>query len=394
MRRWWVLLLAAISLQLVQGQVVINEFVAASSDRLLQREPDAYPRVGNTTPWHSPDYDDSRWSTGPGPFGFGSSSGVTIATGLSSQMQNRAASLYLRKTFTVTPTQAASGNSLELVTRYNDGFIAFLNGVEVARRNMGNPGMFAFHDQTAFNTNVNNPGLETISLGAANTRLVAGENLLCLQAHNQSLVGAAGGNFLVQADLRISAGDTLVSHAAPWKYLPGFAEPSGGVLDYGLLNGFIEGNKTVAWAALEFNDSTWPIGPGPVGIEGANPPDYILGVNLYSQAYNITPSIYTRRVFSTTPGEAVSAASLRLTIDYDDGLIIYLNGREVLRRNVGTPGTPTPHNVTASSLHNANGDNGGSVSGQEEVILLGSPQDLLFSGDNVLAVPSATHSWN
>ncbi|MCW5553654.1 MAG: chitobiase/beta-hexosaminidase C-terminal domain-containing protein [Verrucomicrobiae bacterium] len=386
MRRWWVLLLAAISLQLARGQVVINEFVAASSDRLLQREPDAYPRVGNATPWQSPDYDDSHWSTGSGPFGFGSFSGVTIATGLSSQMQNRAASLYLRKTVIVTPTQAASGNSLELVIRYNDGFIAFLNGVEVARRNMGNPGMFAFHDQTAFNTNVNNPGLETINLGAANTRLVAGENVLCLQAHNQSLVGAAGGNFLVQADLRISAGDTLVSHAAPWKYLPGLAEPSGGVLDYGLLNGFIEGNKTVAWAALEFNDSTWPIGPGPVGIEGANPPDYILGVNLYSQAYNITPSIYTRRVFSITPGEAVSAASLRLTIDYDDGLIIYLNGREVLRRNVGTPGTPTPHNVTASSLHNANGDNGGSVSGQEEVILLGSPKDLLFSGDNVLAV--------
>ncbi|MBE0541633.1 MAG: chitobiase/beta-hexosaminidase C-terminal domain-containing protein [Verrucomicrobia bacterium] len=386
MRRLWVLLLAAISLQLVQGQVVINEFVAAASDRLLQREPGTYPRVGNTTPWQASDFDDSHWRTGPGPFGFGTFSGVTIATGLSSQMQNRAASLYLRQTFNVTATQAASGASLELLSRYNDGFIAFINGVEVARRNMGNPGMFAFHDQTAFNTNVNNPSLETISLGAANTRLVAGENVLCIQAYNQSLVGAAGANFLIMADLRIAGGDTLVNHAAPWKYFPGLAEPSGGVLDYGLLNVFLEGNQTVAWAALEFNDSPWPIAPGPVGIEGANPPDYILGVNLYSQTYNITPSIYTRRVFSITPAEAASESPLRLTIDYDDGLIVYLNGKEVVRRNVGTPGTPTPHNVNASSSHSANGDNRGAATGQEEVIFLAAPKELLLNGDNVLAV--------
>lgn len=386
MRRLWVLLLAAISLQLVQGQVVINEFVAASSDRLLQREPGKYPRVGTTTPWQASDFDDSHWNTGPGPFGFGAFSGVTIATGLSGWMQNRAASLYLRQTFNVTVTQAASGASLELVARYNDGFIAFINGVEVARRNMGNPGMFAFHDQTAFNTNLNNPSLETINLGGANTRLVTGENVLCIQAHNQSLIGAAGANFLIQADLRISDGDTLVSHAAPWKYVPGLAEPSGGVLDYGLLSGFLDGNQTVTWAALEFNDSAWPIAPGPVGIEGANPPDYILGVNLYSQAYNITPSIYTRRVFPITAAEADSESSLRLTIDYDDGLIVYLNGKEVGRRNVGTPGVPTPHNVNASSSHGANGDNRGAVTGQEEVIFLAAPKVLLRSGDNVLAV--------
>lgn len=379
-------LLAGTGLQPVQGQVVINEFVAAGSDRLLQRAPGMYPRVGNTTPWQTLAYDDSRWSSGPGPFGFGSFSGVTIATGLSGQMQNRAASLYLRQTFNVTPQQAASGANLELLTRYNDGFIAFINGVEVARRNMGNPGMFAFHDQTAFNTNVNNPGVEILNLGAASTRLIAGENVLCIQAHNQSLVGAAGANFLILADLRISGGDTLVNHAAPWKYFPGLVEPSGGVLDYGLLTVFLQGGGAIAWAALAFNDSAWNVAPGPVGIEGANPPDYILGVNLYSQTYNITPSIYTRRVFSITPTEATSASPLRLTIDYDDGLIVYLNGKEVVRRNVGTPGTPTPHTATAASNHNANGDNGGAVSGQQEIILLGAPQDLLAAGDNVLAV--------
>jgi hypothetical protein len=117
-----------VGLQLSEGQVVINEFVATSSDRLLQRAPGTYPRVGNTAPWQAAAYDDSLWSTGAGPFGFGAFTGVTIATATSAQMQNRAASLYLRKTFTVTPTQAASGATLQLLTRYNDGFIAFING--------------------------------------------------------------------------------------------------------------------------------------------------------------------------------------------------------------------------------------------------------------------------
>lgn len=381
----WIALFGVVAAQ-VLGQVIINELSAVSSDRLLQREAGAYPRVGITTPWQSPAYGDSLWRTGAGPFGFGTFSGVTIATDVSGPLQNRGASLYLRKRFNVTPAQAASTTTLQLVTRYNDGFVAFINGVEVARRHLGNPGMFAFHDQLAFNTNAAQASAETISLGAANTRLVPGENVLCIQVHNHSLVGAPGANLLSQATLRLATGTVFVNPADSWRYFPGLVEPSGGVLDYGLFYGFLESGSTVAWAALGFNDSTWPVGPGPVGIEGANPPDYILGVNLYAQAYNVTPSIYTRRVFQISPAEAASTAPLRLELDYDDGVIIYLNGREVARRNVGTPGVPTPHNALASSLHNANGDNRGAVTGQEEIIFLAPPLDLLRAGDNVLAV--------
>jgi autotransporter-associated beta strand protein len=379
-------LFLSLGLQMVQGQVLINEFVAASSDRMLQREPGTHPRVGNTMPWQYPAYDDARWPSGPGPFGFGTFSGVTLATDLSATMKNRAASLYLRKTFTVTSDQAASGATLQLVTRYNDGFIAFLNGVEIARRNLGNPGMFAFHDQTAFNTNLNNPAPETISLGAANTRLVPGDNLLCIQAHNQALTGTAAGNFLILADLQIAGVAQLVSNQSVWKYLPGLAEPSGGVLDYGLFNAFLQDSAAVAWAARTFNDASWLVGPGLIGIEGADPPDYALGVNLYAEVNNITPSIYTRWVFAITPTEALSENALRLTLDYDDGVIVYLNGKEVARRNVGTPGIPTLHTAVAASNHDANGDNGGVTTGRTEVILIGSPKALLVSGDNVLAV--------
>lgn len=370
--------------QFLGAQVIINEFVAANSDRLLQRETGTYPRPGVTTPWQFTGYDDSLWSSGPGPFGFGTPG--TIATDLSAQMRNRVPSLYLRKTFDVTVAQAASDATLQLLTRFNDGFIAYLNGVEVARRNLGNPGMFVFHDQTTFSIKTSNPSLEIISLGAANTRLVAGENLLCIQAHNHELVGDTAANFIIQADLQISGVATLVTNNSTWKYFPGVAEPSGGVLDYGLCHQFLQEGAAVPWATRGFNDATWLVGPGPVGIEGTMSNDYSLGVNLYAQTYNVTPTIYIRRVFTITPTEALSEQPLRLTIDYDDGLIVYLNGKEVARRNVGVPGIPASHDELATASHSANGDNGGTVTGQEEILLIAPPKNLLWGGENVLAV--------
>jgi hypothetical protein len=74
----------------------------------------------------------------------------TFVTELSAPMQNRVISLYVRKTFVVSASDAVAAGTLQLTVNYNDGFIAFINGVEVARRNMGSPGMFAFRDQPAF----------------------------------------------------------------------------------------------------------------------------------------------------------------------------------------------------------------------------------------------------
>jgi autotransporter-associated beta strand protein len=366
------------------GQVRINEVVASASDRILQRTAGSHPKVGNLTPWQAPGFDDSAWRSGNSPFGFGTFSGLTFNTNTGLEMQNRVASLYLRKTFTVTAGQASSAAALELLARCNDGFIAYLNGVEVTRRNMGNPAMFAFHDQTAFNANAAT-AVETINLGAANTRLMAGSNTLCIQVHNKSLTGADAANLLMQATLRISGAETLVPDPTVWRYLPGVAEPSGGVLDYGLLQNFSANFSQVAWASRTFNDSAWPVGAGPVGVEGANPPDYILGTNLYSQTYQITPSIYQRIVFEATTPEALSSLPLKLTIDYDDGVIIYLNGREIARRNLGTVGLPTAHTATATTGHNATGDNGNTPD-RSEVIDLAADSSLLAGGDNVLAI--------
>ena len=70
-----------------------------------------------------------------------------FGTNTQTQMQNLTPTLYLRKTFTVSAADAAKTDPLQLTTSYNDGFIVYVNGVELARRWAGPVGQFQYHDQ-------------------------------------------------------------------------------------------------------------------------------------------------------------------------------------------------------------------------------------------------------
>ena len=359
------------------ADLLINEFSATHSDRLLVREAGEYPRVGNTIPWQSTDYDDSNWQSGNGPFGFGT--GVSLGTNVSSEIQNLSPGLYLRKTFNVSAGNAASGATLQLDVRYDDGFIAFLNGVEVARRNMGFPGMFAYRDQPAYVAR-SSTAVTTINLGTASSLLQEGDNLLCIQVHNQTASG--GGDILLGADLKLS-GSTIMDGDTAWKYFGGLAEPSGGLVDYGLLKLEAEQAPDVLWGTASFDDSTWPSGVGPVGYDISPTPDYIVGIDLQNEMRGVTPSVYVRHSFTATQAEADSAFPLSLNVDFDDGLIVYLNGFEVFRDNLGVAGQPTAHDETADGS-NAATEVGGID--RSETFTLAEARELLVAGNNVIGI--------
>lgn len=372
--------MGALSLSSEAG-LLINEFSATSSDHLLVRESGQYPRVGNTVPWQSADFDDIGWKSGDGPFGSGVS-GLSVGTNVSSEVGNQTPSLYLRKTVNVSAENAASGSMLQLAVRYDDGFIAFLNGVEIARRNMGFTGMFGFHEQPAFNSH-SGSATETINLGVANALLQTGENLLCIQVHNQTRSG--GGDLYLDADLKLSTGVIISNGDTTWTYFAGLAEPSGGLVDHGLIAGQLADAPDVSWGGVSFDDSTWATGVGPVGYDSGVNPDYVLGVDLQSEMRGVTPSVYVRHQFPVTQAEADSAFPLSLNVDFDDGMIVYLNGSEIFRDNVGTAGSPTAHDVDADGNHPATGD-GGNPTDRSETITLGAANTLLKTGDNILAI--------
>ena len=85
------------------------------------------PGLGMT--WTQPGYDDSSWATGT--YGVGYDDSGDAAALLQTVTANAAASIYTRTTFTV--DEVAGIQNLILGVDYDDGYVAWLNGVEIYR---------------------------------------------------------------------------------------------------------------------------------------------------------------------------------------------------------------------------------------------------------------------
>jgi hypothetical protein len=110
-------------------------------------------------------------------------------------MRDVNASALVRTTFSVADPTAY--NRLTLRTRHDDGFVAYLNGVEVARRNA--PADVAWDSAaTASRTFAEVLAVEDIDISAQLTDLRAGTNVLAIQGLN---VSAADADFLVLPEL-------------------------------------------------------------------------------------------------------------------------------------------------------------------------------------------------
>lgn len=129
--------------------------------------------------WTSLAFDDSAWAQGPGGFGYGDQDDATI-------LPNGTQSVFLRKTFTI--EDPALVEDLLLHLDYDDAFVTYLNGVEIARDNIiGNPpaynaGTITDHEAQIYQGG--QPDLFIVDHPA--DLLVAGENILSIQAHNIS----------------------------------------------------------------------------------------------------------------------------------------------------------------------------------------------------------------
>src|SRR5690606_20197455 len=132
--------------------------------------------------------------------------------------------LYLRREFSLSAAQASSNLPLELLLDYDDGFVAYVNGREVARANSGAPGSHVWHEQPAFHARAGGTA-ETIGLGQANTHLRAGTNVLAIQILNSSV---GDGDLRCAATLRLGGGapQNLVVPTDAWQWFAGIHEPS------------------------------------------------------------------------------------------------------------------------------------------------------------------------
>lgn len=355
----------------IHAQVVITEISATSNERIFTRDANGVARLGGGIQWWEAAYDDSQWSSGTTPIGFGYGD---ISTNVSGAVQGKTPTLYLRHNFTASSSQASSSQTLTLQIDYDDSFIAYLNGKEVARRDAAAPGSPHYPDQVAYNSNTANGTGTSISLGAANQHLVSGDNVLAIEIHNDSI---DSGTLKAKATLRTSS-VTFVSSGDSCQWFPGIIFPSGGVFDYAFINS--GGTLFAPWGKPGYDTSSWFTGVGPLGYDtsGSNP--YTLGTNL-TQMRNSQISLFMRTSFTLTAAQLATISQLELTVDYDDGFIAYLNGHEVSRGTMGNPGDSYAFNDASDGSHGASTDNGGAF--DPDVIVIDHSQ--LRVGENILA---------
>ena len=133
---------------------------------------------------------------------------------------------------------------------------------------------------------------------------------------------------------------------------------------------------SVADASL---DASWATGAGGFGYGDGD------DATVLSDMLNGYITVYTRATFGVTAGMDPTR-HLRLTVDYDDGCIVYLGGVEVYRSpNVpGAAGTPYLYNQDSITVnHEASAGAGGSP---PAVVDLGPLSGRLGVGSHVLAV--------
>jgi hypothetical protein len=132
------------------------------------------------TAWRSATYTDSSWHSDRAPLGYGQPFLRSILTNRPGT--SRPITTYFRKEFVVNDAPGALA-SLILKVNYDDGFVAWLNGAEVARRSL--PGGAVTSDSLASSHEAG--GFETVDITAHKGLLATGANVLAIEVHQQSL---------------------------------------------------------------------------------------------------------------------------------------------------------------------------------------------------------------
>jgi hypothetical protein len=158
------------------------------------------PTVDLMSAWKLPSFDDSGWLAGSGGIGYDDETTFDpfIGTNLeppTATMKGVMGSAYLRSSFSITASSLQNLGKLELRVRYDDAFVAWLNGTLVASGG-SLPNLLAWNSQA----NGGHPDNSAVvprayDLSSFIPLLVPGQNVLAIQGLNFQLLSS---DFLLQ----------------------------------------------------------------------------------------------------------------------------------------------------------------------------------------------------
>ncbi len=137
------------------------------------------------TSWKNIEYDDSGWLVGKSGFGYGDGDDSTLL--------DKTMSVFIRREFNVVDKDNIRQAYLHM--DFDDSFVAYINGVEVARANIGQPGLIPAFDQGADNYDheakmYKGGQPDKFLIESASKYLKEGKNILAIQVHNHSLTSS------------------------------------------------------------------------------------------------------------------------------------------------------------------------------------------------------------
>ena len=151
--------------------------------------------------WFKPGFDDSNWIAGKNGAGFETERGfeklIEESFDFREQMHGKATSVYLRFPFELNDLESLKESNLSLRMRADDGFVAYINGKEVARFNAPEKPTW---DSMATGSRGDgaNMAWSDYDLSEHVDLLLEGQNLLAIHGMNNSLESS---DFLIVAEL-------------------------------------------------------------------------------------------------------------------------------------------------------------------------------------------------
>ncbi|MBN1669829.1 MAG: fibronectin type III domain-containing protein [Kiritimatiellae bacterium] len=150
--------------------------------------------------WREPAFDDGGWASGATPMGYSGS--LSVATELA-DMRGSYSCVFLRKSFTAAKPWLVS--ALNLSANYDDGFVMWINGREVARVNVaGTAGSAVSH--AGFAAGTVEPTAWTATLAGSALPALHYTNVVAVQVFNSTL---SSSDLVIDVGLSVIEGSPL-----------------------------------------------------------------------------------------------------------------------------------------------------------------------------------------
>lgn len=314
--------------------------------------------------WQEASFDADSWKSGAAPLGYGTHASIVTSIDVPAG-QTRPLTSYYRSTFEADPS---AYSEVRLTTRADDGVVVYVNGQEVGRANMpsgavgvGTYALSAVGTAAAL--------ADPVTIDVPHSALVAGTNTIAVEVH---------ANYRAAKDVSMDASITATLGTPPPPPADVEPEPPAGpaaLVEPGSTWSYLFDNAAsipADWTTSAARVDDWTSGAAPFGYGTHSS----LVTNIDVPAGQTRPlTSYYRRDFEVADPGAIDR--LLLETRADDGVVVYLNGVEVVRSNMPS-GAVGPGTYATSAV--------GTAVALAAPVVAELPSDLLVAGTNTIAV--------